>query len=60
MSDIQKALLWASAMVVLALAVAAGLVSESTATPIFYTIPALSVATSSRMRCCGIFARRKE
>ena len=59
MTPIQKALLWAGTMIGIALAVAGGLIAEETATPFFFTIPALYVATSGNTRCRNPFRRRK-
>ena len=58
MTQIQKALLWAAAMIGIALAVAGGLIAEETAAPFFFSIPALYVATSGRAACCNPFRRK--
>jgi len=57
MNNIQKALIWAGAMLGLAGMVAMGWVSEGAAQPLLLTMPALAVITMNNSSGCCIFKR---
>lgn len=54
MTQTAKALLWATAMIALALATSAGLISREVAEPVFYAMPVLAVISLGQSRPCCV------